>query len=107
VRANKSVLIHEMRQPKPRKPSISDIKAAGSLLGLDENDVRGVYQVSKASKLKQFLTHSFLLFLFSLLAVIIVALILSKILYGRPPGGVVPMYAVSGKEWIKARIFPF
>jgi hypothetical protein len=96
-----------MRQPKPRKPSISDIEAAGSLLGLDENDVKEVYNVSRASKLKQHLVRSILLFLFSLLAVIIIAFLLGKFIQNTGPTGPIPLYRGLSKESIRAGRFLF
>jgi uncharacterized membrane protein YcjF (UPF0283 family) len=104
LKASKGILIHRMRQPKPRKPGITDIEAAGSLIGLSENDVKEVYNVSKSSRLKQHVTRSFLLFLFSLLAVIIIAYVIFKFFRPIPP---VYMYAVRKKELIKAKRLMF
>jgi hypothetical protein len=85
---------------------MSDVSAAGSLLGLSENDVGEFYQVAKSSKLKHFLAHSFLKFLFGLLAVVVIALILSQLFNAPPNAGVVPMYAVPSVASIKGRTIP-
>jgi hypothetical protein len=81
--------------------------AAGSLLGLDENDVRRLYGVSTTSKLKDFLAHSFLVFLFSLLAVVAIALILSWFLSNSSRSFLTPHYAVGFRTLFKDRPFPF
>jgi hypothetical protein len=103
LKASTGILTHRVQQPKSRKPGISDIAAAGRLLGLDENDIRMVYNVSRVSKLKQHLTRSFLLFLFSLLAVVIVAFALSKLLQSSVYLPVIPHYGVQKKESIRSR----
>jgi hypothetical protein len=95
-----------MRQPKARKPDISGIEAAGSLLGLDESDLKEVYNVSRASKLKEHLTRSILIFLFSLLAVIVIAFILGKFLQNTGPP-IRPYYAVTSKDSVRAARFLF
>jgi hypothetical protein len=81
----KGIFVQKMRLAKPMKRSIADIEATGSVLGFDENNVQEIYYVSKSSGLKQHVTRSFLLFLFSLLAVVVIAFILGRIIQLNGP----------------------
>jgi hypothetical protein len=107
VRVYEKVLIHVLKQRETKRPSISEMCAAGSLLGLGESDIRRLGRFNMTSRLKDFLARSFLLFLFSLLAVVAIALVLSWLLSNSYRSVMTPYYAVGFKTLFKDRLFPF
>ncbi|WXG44555.1 MAG: hypothetical protein WED04_11075 [Promethearchaeati archaeon SRVP18_Atabeyarchaeia-1] len=99
----------------PEKPDLSDIYAAGSLIGLDKNDVERLYRRGTSSGVKLLVTKYW--YIFFPVEIFIAALFLFLLtgnpptqpsgLYGHPipPGGVQPMYSVTTKRDLKKRIF--
>jgi hypothetical protein len=102
------------KQAVPEKPSISGVYVAGSLIGLDRNDIESLYRVDTSSRLKLLVTKYWYIFLpIGILAAAVILLLLTTPplggIYGHPvpSGGVQAMYGITTKKKLKKRIFPF
>jgi hypothetical protein len=100
----------------PEKPSISGVYAAGSLIGLDKNDIGRLYQRNTSSNLKLLIRkYWYVFFPVGILVTVVILFLLTGVppsgpdgIYGRPfPPGVQALYGVTTKKRLKKRIFPF